>query len=127
MSDPGATRGIPQDLLLVEDNMIIALDTAALLKELNVGQVRSETDVSGALAAIDARVPDFALLDFNLGEETSKPIARKLNQLKVRFYFATGYDEQDNELQSLGSEGVLSKPYSKADLARVVGADFPRS
>ena len=62
---------VPQDVLLVEDNLIIALDTEEVMQRLGVATVRVASGVADALKTIDERKPDFALLDVNLGVETS--------------------------------------------------------
>ena len=78
-----ATSGgaLPDDVLLVEDNMIIALDTEETMLKLGVKTVRIASGVADALKAIEERAPDFALLDVNLGAETSFEIAEALTQL----------------------------------------------
>ena len=46
--------------------------------------------VKDALRILDSRRPDFALLDVNLGPETSLPVAERLRELQIPFAFATG-------------------------------------
>ena len=65
--------------------MIIAIDTEENLLALGVGEVILASSNATALAAIDGNLPDFALLDFNLGGETSEPIARTLDGRGVPF------------------------------------------
>ena len=43
------------------------------------------------MALIEERTIDFAVLDFNLGDETSAVIAHALIARQVPFAFATGY------------------------------------
>ncbi len=50
--------------------------------------------VEAALDAIDAVPPALAMLDINLGDRTSFPIAHRLNDLGIPLLFATGYGEQ---------------------------------
>ena len=61
----GPTGDLPQRVLLIEDNMIIALDTEEMLLELGVAEVLVSGSVTQALRAIDKDKPDFAVLDFN--------------------------------------------------------------
>ncbi len=110
----------PTNVLVVEDSMIIALDTEQNLKRLGVAEVRLESTVSGALAAIAARLPDFAILDFNLGEESSAPIAAALRDAGARFVLATGYAEAAEEFARMGAEAVLRKPYGMAEIERLL-------
>jgi light-regulated signal transduction histidine kinase (bacteriophytochrome) len=103
-------------VLLVEDNMIIALDCAETLKSLGATSVTTAASVDEALAAIEAQDFHFALLDFNLGTETSAGIAELLETLAIPFAFATGYDGQ---LQDRGHANapVVGKPYGRKQLA----------
>ena len=103
---------VPQDVLLVEDNLIIALDTEEVMQRLGVATVRVASGVADALKTIDERKPDFALLDVNLGVETSFEIAERLMALKVPFAFATGYGEQIAFPTEFAAVPKIRKPYS---------------
>lgn len=118
---PAAGQQRPENVLVVEDSMIIALDTEENLKRLGVPVVRVESGVAGALKAIAEEPPDFAILDFNLGSESSAPIAAALRERGVRFVLATGYSELANDADTLGAEGVLRKPYGRAELESALG------
>ena len=112
---------VPRCVLLVEDSMIIALDTEEHLLSLCVVAVHLASTSGAALASLEATPPDFALLDFNLGEETSEPVADALENRGVPFAFATGYGEVNAVIAKYPhSVGVLHKPYSKEDLARIL-------
>ena len=117
---------VPRRVLLVEDNMIIALDTEENLLELGVGEVIMTSSNDAALASIEGSLPDFALLDFNLGGETSEATARALERLGVPFAFATGYGDVAKKTAGyVHSVGVLQKPYSKQDLVRIIAQRVP--
>ena len=118
---PASPGRVPRRVLLVEDNTIIALDTEENLLALGVAEVVVASSNDAALVSIDGVTPDFALLDFNLGGETSEPTARALDGRGVRFAFATGYGEVDRMTAGYRhSVGVLQKPYSTEDLARII-------
>lgn len=110
----------PDRVLVVEDSIIIALDTEENLKRLGIADVRVESSVAGALAAIAETPPDFALIDFNLGGESSEPIAAALREAGVRFVLATGYAEGAGTLERLGAAAVLRKPYGKGEIERLI-------
>ena len=115
------TSFVPQCVLLVEDNIFVALDTEEHLLSLGVVAVNLAGSSVAALASLEANIPDFAVLDFNLGEETSEPIADALENCGVPFVFATGYSEVDAVIAKYPhSLGVLQKPYSREDLARIL-------
>jgi CheY-like chemotaxis protein len=88
---------MPNDVLLVEDNMIITLGAEEMLCQLGVSSVRTASTVVAALQLLEKQRPEFAVLDVNLGDETSFgfDVADRLTQLlSVALVFATGYGEQ---------------------------------
>src|SRR5258706_9345349 len=64
--EPGFVDGMPNDVLIVEDDPIIALDVEDTLLGFGVKTVRAATSVARALDLIDERPPEFALLDVSL-------------------------------------------------------------
>lgn len=115
-------------VLLLEDSMIIAMDAEDMLEQLGFQNVMVESNVAGALSAIEREHPRLAFLDFNLGDETSSAVADRLHQLGVPFWFVTGYGEAMEQLCTTKSRGVLHKPYTKEDFARAIAelGDDPR-
>ena len=107
-------------VLLVEDNMMIALDGEDMLRELGAEDVDVASDVAGALDAIEANRPDLAVLDVNLGPETSIPVAERLAALDVPFLFATGYGEKMPRPDSVADAPMVSKPYSTDVLRKAI-------
>lgn len=106
----------PTDVLIVEDNYIIALDTEDMLQELGVETVRMANSISQALTMIAERVPGYAFVDVNLGEEKSFVVAQKLRELGVPFAFATGYGSPDDFPPHFAAMPIVAKPYSLARL-----------
>jgi DNA-binding NtrC family response regulator len=80
-----------RDVLIVEDDPIIALGFEDTLLSLGVAVVRVAANVATALRAIDERAPEFALLDVGLVGEKSGAVAERLASLGIPFAFATGY------------------------------------
>ena len=85
--------GMPDDVLIVEDDAIIALDFEQTVAEFGVTSVRIASSVAQALAMIAELIPDFALLDIGLSEEKSFAVAKRLAALKIPFAFVTGYSD----------------------------------
>ena len=107
--------------LLVEDSMIIAMDTEDNLRELGVRDVVVASSVGMAIEEIEkAEKLDFALLDFNLGDESSEEIAETLTSLDVPFWFVTGYGDAIQSVAAKKAQGVLKKPFSTEDLQGVI-------
>jgi CheY-like chemotaxis protein len=108
------------DVLLVEDNLFIALDAEDLLRGLGARTVTVARSVSEALAAIADKRFSFALLDVNLGPETSMPIARALDAVGTRVAFGTGYGEALILPEALEDIPIVSKPYHRAGMVKVL-------
>ena len=83
--------GVPDNVLIVEDDPIIALDFEDTILGFGVKAVRTAGNVVKALEMIADQAPDFALLDVGLGREKSFAIAERLDALKIPFVFVTGY------------------------------------
>jgi light-regulated signal transduction histidine kinase (bacteriophytochrome)/CheY-like chemotaxis protein len=107
-------------ILLVEDSLIIALDAEDILKRLGAGHVATAGTVEQALEAIDSVRPDIAMLDINLGDQTSFAIADRLNELNIPFLFATGYGEQAQLPEDHQARAVVQKPYTLENVARAL-------
>ena len=108
-------------ILLVEDSLIIALDAEDLLTRLGARSVTTEGTALGAIATMERDRPDLAILDINLGDHDSVPIANRLAELEVPFMFATGYGEQSQLPDHHKARLVLQKPYTLASLSRRLG------
>ena len=89
--EPAALDLIPEDVLIVEDDLLIALDFEDMMIGLGAKTVRTAATVAGALEMITDRAPDFALLDVGLIREKSFAIAERLDALEIPFVFVTGY------------------------------------
>ena len=88
---PAPVDGLPNDVLIVEDDPIIALDFEDRILGFGVKAVRCAGSVAHALMMIDERPPDFALLDVGLAREKSFKVAERLQVLRIPFAFVTGY------------------------------------
>jgi CheY-like chemotaxis protein len=74
----------------------------------------------GALDQIEAHKPTVAMLDINLGDRNSYPIADRLAELRIPFLFATGYGEQANLPTEHRGRPVVQKPYTVENVARAM-------
>ena len=110
------------DVLLVEDNIIIALDAGDMLERLGATRVDIVGSVDEAMRSIAASRPSFAVLDINLGSETSFALASRLRPLGVPYCFATGYGEDATLPPEYADVPVAKKPYSIDTLARAIAA-----
>lgn len=107
----------PERMLVLEDNMIIALDLEDMLTRLGVKHVTVASSVAQALEALNEALPPFAILDVNLGAETSFPVAEALQDAGVPFAFGTGFGDSAAFPDRFRDAQVLQKPYSAESLA----------
>ncbi|WP_225007199.1 MULTISPECIES: HWE histidine kinase domain-containing protein [Novosphingobium] len=103
-------------VLLAEDNMIIALDAEQHLFDLGAADVLVAASAEEALAMIEADTPDFAALDYNLGDATSVPVAERLRALGVPFAFMTGLGDT-LVVEGLEDTPLVQKPYGASQIA----------
>ena len=66
--------------------------------------------------------PTLAVLDINLGDQTSYAIADRLRELDVPYLFATGYGEQAELPKDHVGRIVVQKPYTLDNMARAIAA-----
>jgi CheY-like chemotaxis protein len=102
--------GMPNDVLIVEDDAIIALDFEDTILGFGVKTVRAASSVARALELIDERAPDFALLDVALASEKSFAVAERLQAMKIPFVFISGYGSKIVLPPALRDTPMLPKP-----------------
>ncbi|KQV83720.1 HWE histidine kinase domain-containing protein [Rhizobium sp. Root1220] len=112
-------------ILLVEDNLIIAMDGEDIFLQLGAIEVALAPNVALAIELIESQNFDLAVLDVHLGEETSAPVAARLQAKGTPVIFATGYAEA--ALQARGSVGTefLQKPYTIESVASMLARIMP--
>lgn len=105
-------------ILVVEDQMLIALDLEQMLEQSGFSVVATAGSVAEALAALDSLSPDAAILDVNLGDGTSEAIAEALASRGIPFMFATGYGESGGIPSRFEGVPTVRKPYSAGAITR---------
>jgi CheY-like chemotaxis protein len=118
--EPVAFDLIPEDVLIVEDDLLIALDFEDTIIGFGAKTVRTAATVARALEMITDRAPDFALLDVGLIRENSFAIAERLDALEVPFIFVTGYGANGAFPPAFAGKPILSKPCSTEALRAVL-------
>jgi CheY-like chemotaxis protein len=118
----------PDDVLVVEDDPIIALDFEDTILGFGVKTVRAAASVTRALKMIDERAPDFVLLDVGLVREKSFAVAERLDALGIPFAFVTGYGAEVELPAAFMHKPRLPKPCAPDALAAVLkGASAHRA
>lgn len=108
--------------LIVEDQILIAMDLEDTLLAAGVSEITTSSSQSDALLQIGLKRPSIAILDVNLGDETSLPIADLLLSLDVPFIFVTGYGEGGTIPPRFSAIEVVSKPYDAALLLEKIAS-----
>ncbi|MBW6424761.1 GAF domain-containing protein [Rhizobium sp. XQZ8] len=114
-----APRLADLELLLVEDQMLIAADVEAMLADHGIEKVTTTPSAADAFRRLKDFTPDVAILDVNLGSGTSLPIAEELLRRDVPFIFATGYSDR-SIIPASFSAPVVRKPYEATALIGAV-------
>ncbi|MBV1693961.1 MAG: MASE1 domain-containing protein [Hyphomicrobiales bacterium] len=98
-----------RSLLVVEDEPLIALDIARMLREAGFDVIGPAASVSQAFALLDRHACHGAVLDINLGGETAEPIARRLAAAGTPFVAVSGY-ARDQRPPAFEAMPALDKP-----------------
>lgn len=111
----------PPRVLLVEDNMLIALDLEEILKGYGCRVVGPSMTVREALEVLDREEVDIAVVDYLLEDGEAAPLARALDDKGIPFAICTGAGEA--ELCTLyPNTPILGKPYNPDDVSMVVNS-----
>ncbi|MEM9733860.1 MAG: response regulator [Pseudomonadota bacterium] len=109
-----------QQILLVEDDPLIALDMELQFQEADCEVVGKAFSCEKAVSLLEIVRPDFAVLDYNLKDGTSKPVARKLKELDIPFCFVTARGAAALRADNAPEAPVLSKPFDMRAVARLM-------
>lgn len=105
-------------VLLVEDESLVAMLAEDMLLDLGC-EVVVAMRLDKALTYVEAQAFDLAVLDVNLGDTRSYPIADVLFKRCTPFLFATGYGQRgvDTAYQAVP---VVQKPYQAAQMKHLL-------
>ena len=106
-------------ILVVEDEMMVLMVTEDMLGDLGCESVAAAATVDQALALIEARGFDAAMLDVNLNGSKSYPVADALAARGVPFAFSTGYSSFEIS-DAYRDRNVLRKPFQYEELAAIL-------
>lgn len=111
-------------ILVVEDETLIAMDFSQTLSEAGYVVIGPANSVARALALLAQFGCDVAVLDVNLGTETSEPVARELIKLGTPFVATSGYSREQMP-GVMQAAPLLGKPVSSkmliAEVERCLG------
>ena len=109
-------------ILVVEDEIMVSDLIADILTDSGLkvaGPFRSNRD---CLDFLDHDRPDAAVLDFNIADGTSGPIAQRLQDMGVPFIVASAYPREIASGPVASALRWISKPFSEASLTEGVCA-----
>jgi DNA-binding response OmpR family regulator len=104
-------------VLVVEDEAIIAMLLEDMLSELGHQMVASVANIDDARAEAASRQIDLAILDVNLGQQSSYPLTADFTAKGIPFILSTGYGRLGEEW---GNGVVLQKPFEVKALSAAI-------
>jgi CheY-like chemotaxis protein len=107
-------------VLLLEDNLILALETEDLLQDLGAQVVFLASSIEAAAQILKSEHLDFALLDVHIGTHSSLEFALSVRDAGIPYVFATGYGENVDFGASHGAPAFLTKPYGRLIASSVI-------
>ncbi|MET0746678.1 MAG: response regulator [Rhizobium sp.] len=116
---------IPRRVLILEDNLIIAMEAEEILRELGSSTIELAGNLDEALKAVDLGPYDLALLDVNLGESMSFNFARLLVERGIPFGFVSGYSDTQEFPDDLRDAPLLVKPFDDRAMLQFLAKVFP--
>ena len=111
-------------VLVVEDEMLIVMMIEDMLADLGCEAITTAATVDQALRLIETSKFDVAMLDMNLGGNSSETVADALALHRVPFIYSTGNSSSDVK-QGYRDRPVLRKPYMFETLEELLAAAIP--
>lgn len=102
-------------ILVVEDDVVIALDLSTTLADLGYTVIGPATTVSNALGLIRQAKPHAALLDWRLKESTAEIVGDALAALHIPFGFVSAHP-RDSVARQHRDRPHLRKPFAPASV-----------
>jgi two-component SAPR family response regulator len=103
-------------ILLVEDETLVALHLAEMVREFGGTVVKIVSSIDRALEAINGNDVDSAILDVNLGGTLSFSLGALLRRKNIPFVYCTAYLDAASVFPPVAAAPRLGKPVRKEDL-----------
>jgi CheY-like chemotaxis protein len=108
-------------ILVVEDEVVVAIGLEGMLAELGHEVVATAGRLDRALAAARKGDFDLAILDLNIRGQDTYAVAEVVTGRGIPLIFATGY-ESTRLRPPYGDGFVLQKPYMQSELREMIAA-----
>jgi CheY-like chemotaxis protein len=109
----------PKRVLVVEDEMVVAMLVEDMIAELGYELAGVVSRVDDAMKWADSDGFDLAVLDVHVNGRLIFPFADALARRHIPFMFATGYGERGIPREHLNCP-VIQKPFRAEDLRRAL-------
>lgn len=107
----GLNRFGGANVLIVEDDFIVAFEMQNLLEEQGANVLGPAATLEEARQILTSERPELAVLDVNLNGEFVFPLVRDLQQRRIPFLFTTAYADDDRLFpESMQSAPRIAKP-----------------
>ena len=113
-----------RSVLVVEDEMLVVMMIEDMLSDLGCEAITTAATVDQALQHIENGVFDVAMLDMNLGGQSSETVADALASRSVPFIYSTGNSSGDMKLGHR-DRPVLRKPFKFKALEELLATAMP--
>jgi CheY-like chemotaxis protein len=118
----GAALGLR--ILLVEDEIMVALLLEDMLSELGHAVIGPVSRIDKAVEMAQEETLDLAILDVNLDGKEVYPVAEALDARGIPFVFSTGYGNGGLHA-AYRDRPTLSKPFLRRDLLQALAVARP--
>ena len=108
------------NVLVLEDEVIIALDLEMTLNELGFADVLITSSADQALSVLAAYDISFAILDYNLGAETAERVIERLKERGTPFIVMSGYMDRTHLGEGAADWLLLGKPANAVALSQAL-------
>lgn len=106
-------------VLVVEDEVLVAMDLEDMLYDLGFREVVLCNSVETARQTLADRVFEYAVFDLNLDGKSSVPLIEMVLPLETRIVVASGYDANSMPLPDPDIPRII-KPYKAVELERAL-------
>lgn len=111
---------MPTKVLIVEDEVLIAMETEAIVEDLGHRPIGIAATSAEAIALAASEVPDVALVDVNLADGPTGPeVGARLADLGIAVVFITA-NPRMLQRRIENAIGVFDKPVADHDLAELL-------
>ncbi|KAA3504540.1 MULTISPECIES: response regulator [Rhizobium/Agrobacterium group] len=111
---------VPQRVIIVEDEYLVALDVEAVLQSMGVETIIIATTLAQAGEAFEQNGADCVLLDVSLSDGKSYDFARLLREAGIPFGFVSGYGDTAGFPDDLSQAPLLGKPFGENEISDFV-------